>query len=68
MLTAKPNDMSFIPRTHMIEGENWLQKAVSTAPTHTLNKINVIKKKSRTGAVAQLAEGLLCMHEVLGLI
>lgn len=68
VFTAEPNDMNFIPRTHMTEAETSLQKAVSAAPTHTLNKINVIKKKSRTGTVAQLAEGLLCMHKTLDLI
>lgn len=32
-LVAKPDNLSFMPRTHMVEGKNWLSTGVLRSPS-----------------------------------
>lgn len=32
-LATKPDDLSFMPRTHIVEGKNWLSTGVLHSPS-----------------------------------
>lgn len=42
-LAANPDDLSFMPRTRMVEGKNWLSIGVlhSSSPKQTSIKVNI---------------------------